>query len=226
VNSKRGNDKDVLQVEIYSNGNVSLCESTYVCLLLAPVEMENKQDINFILQAYCGQFQHEDHHQLLLYLKTNERLYDRNNFNGHITASAFIADAREKQMLLLKHKVLDRYLQPGGHIEEEDPSILKAALREASEETGIPSEELIYVPLNSSANVPLDIDSHYIPANKNRNEQEHIHHDFRYLFVYNGDKNIDVPSSEANGARWVSFSAFEEMETFSLVAKKIAGLLL
>ncbi|MEJ7674421.1 MAG: hypothetical protein WKF59_17425 [Chitinophagaceae bacterium] len=33
----------------------------------------------------------------------------RSNFNGHITASAFIADAGAKQMLLLKHKLYNRY---------------------------------------------------------------------------------------------------------------------
>ncbi|MBA2761108.1 MAG: NUDIX hydrolase [Segetibacter sp.] len=187
--------------------------------------MENKQDINHILQAYLDQFQHEDHQQLLHFLKRNEQLYDRRNFNGHITASAFIADAGAQQMLLLKHKLYDRYLQPGGHIEKGDASVLDAALREASEETGISVANLIYIPVYSIANVPLDINSHYIPANKNKNEKEHIHHDFRYLFVYSGDKKIKVPPSEAKDAKWVSLSALAEIEV-SIVAKKISRLLL
>ena len=185
--------------------------------------MENKQDVHNILQAYLHQFPHENQQQLLDFLGKNEQLFYRENFNGHITASAFIADADAKQMLLLKHKLYDRYLQPGGHIEQEDASILQAALREACEETGILTEELIHIPLSAAANIPLDIDSHYIPENKNKNEPEHIHHDFRYLFVYTGNKNITVPPSEAKDARWVTFSALAEMELFSVVAKKIAG---
>lgn len=193
---------------------------------LALEQMENKQDINYILLSYSDQFQHENHYQLLHFLERNEQLYNRSNFNGHITASAFIADAREKQVLLLKHKLYNRYLQPGGHIEKEDASILQAALREASEETGILTKELIHLPFNSLVNIPLDIDSHYIPTNKSKNEQEHVHHDFRYLFVYNGDKNITVPLSESKDAKWVPLSALAEIEAFSVVAKKIGKLLL
>jgi 8-oxo-dGTP pyrophosphatase MutT (NUDIX family) len=115
-------------------------------------------------------------------------------------------------------------LQAGGHVEKGDSSILKAALREASEETGIALKDLVYIPLNSG-NVPLDIDSHYIPANKNKNEQEHVHHDFRYLFLYKGDKKLTLPQSESKDAKWVSFSALAETETFSIVAKKIEEIL-
>lgn len=187
--------------------------------------MENKQEVQNILQDYLRQFPNENQHKLQRFLEENEQLYSRNNYNGHITASAFVVDLSAKQMLLLKHKVLERYLQPGGHIEKEDTSILQAALREASEETGIPATELIYTPLMSLAKVPLDIDSHYIPANKNKNEQEHFHHDFRYLFIYKGDRNIAVPISESKDARWVSFSALIKMETFVIVAKKIEMML-
>lgn len=186
--------------------------------------MENKQDVHNLLQVYLNQFPNEGHQQLLHFLIKNQQLYIRSNFNGHITASAFIADGRAKEILLLKHKLYDRYLQPGAHIEKEDASILQAAVREASEETGISKKELIYIPLNA-INIPLDIDSHYIPANKNKNEPQHFHHDFRYLFVYTGNKDITLPLSEAKDAKWVSLSVFAEMGIFSVVAKKIFTLL-
>ncbi len=186
--------------------------------------MENKQDIDYILHEYLHQFPNEDQHQFITFLKENELLLNRSNFNGHITASAFIADAAAKQVLLLKHKLYDRYLQPGGHIEKEDASILQAALREAGEETGISIDKLIYIPLNA-LNVPLDIDSHFIPANTNKNEPEHVHHDFRYLFVYNGNKNIIVPPSEAKDAKWVPLSVLANIKIFFIVAEKIEKLL-
>ncbi len=187
--------------------------------------MENKQDVQHILEAYLNQFPNEDHQQLHNFLKDNEQLFNRRNFNGHITASAFIADAAAKKVLLLKHKLYDRYLQPGGHVEKEDISILHAALREANEETGIFAKELIYIPLNAALNIPLDIDSHFIPANNNKNEPEHVHHDFRYLFVYKGNKDIIIPQSEAKDAKWVSFSALARIKIFSVTAEKISTLL-
>ncbi|MEJ7674420.1 MAG: hypothetical protein WKF59_17420 [Chitinophagaceae bacterium] len=81
-------------------------------------------------------------------------------------------------------------------------------------------KELVYVPLNSSANVPLDIDSHYIPANKNKNEQEHVHHDFRYLFVYNGDKNITIPHIRSQRCKMGIFFSFSRNRNFFYCSKK------
>ena len=110
--------------------------------------MESKKDVSNMLKEYLQEFESENHDDLICFLDYNDLLFDRRNFNGHITASAFIINADKTEILLLKHKLYDRYLQPGGHVEKEDASILNAALREASEETGIAKEELIHVPLN------------------------------------------------------------------------------
>jgi len=32
--------------------------------------------------------------------------------------------------------------------------------------------------------IPIDIDTHYIPENKKKDERQHFHHDFRYIFIY------------------------------------------
>jgi 8-oxo-dGTP pyrophosphatase MutT (NUDIX family) len=187
--------------------------------------MLSKQGVMDVLTAYLKEFEAEDHNDLIEFLNNNESVFDRRNFNGHITASAFIADSEKKEILLLKHKLYDRYLQAGGHVEKGDRSILKAALREASEETGIAKEKLINLKHALFNEIPLDIDSHFIPANKKKDEPEHVHHDFRYLFFYNGDKNITIPHGEAKDAKWVPLGDLAEMEIFSTATKKIKKLL-
>ena len=182
--------------------------------------MESKQEVSSIITQYLHEFKGEDHRDLLSFTSDNELLFTRKNFNGHITASAFIIDATCTQLLLLKHKLYDRYLQPGGHIEQDDTNILEAALREASEETGIPQDELLYIPVTAQ-HIPIDIDSHYIPPNALKNEPEHVHHDFRYLFVYEGNKNLVVPINESRGAKWIDLSQLENEEIFSTVVQKI-----
>lgn len=43
-----------------------------------------------------------------------EDLYNRKNFIGHVTASALTIDVNESKILLIKHKSLSKWLQPGG----------------------------------------------------------------------------------------------------------------
>lgn len=145
--------------------------------------------------------------------------YSRKNFNGHITASAFIINAGE-QILLLRHKVLQRWLQPGGHVED-DATLLLASLREAEEETGIPAAELQVVNVTADGKVPFDIDPHYIPVNPKKQEEGHYHHDVRYLFRYTGNNIIAFNEEESTGLKWVSFNELTNDETFGKMIEKI-----
>ena len=45
---------------------------------------------------------------------------------------------RRGEEVKIRHKTLDKWLLPGGHIEPEDSSLLGASLRELEEEAGIP----------------------------------------------------------------------------------------
>lgn len=154
-------------------------------------------------------------------LRNNERqIYDRKNFDGHITTSAFIIDKRTNEILLLHHKSLNRWLQPGGHTEG-DGTLAASALREAVEETGINASELTLLPVSEDYNVPFDIDSHYIPPNPQKNENGHTHHDLRYLFEYTGNNVHEYNREEALGLRWIKFDDLLTDDTFNAVIRKI-----
>lgn len=56
---------------------------------------------------------------------------------GHITASALVLDHSGGHALLTLHPRVGRWLQLGGHCEDSDSDISAAALREATEESGI-----------------------------------------------------------------------------------------
>jgi 8-oxo-dGTP pyrophosphatase MutT (NUDIX family) len=56
---------------------------------------------------------------------------------GHLTASALVLDATAEHALLTLHPRVGRWLQLGGHCEPEDVSLAAAALREATEESGM-----------------------------------------------------------------------------------------
>jgi 8-oxo-dGTP pyrophosphatase MutT (NUDIX family) len=56
---------------------------------------------------------------------------------GHVTASALVLDHTGAQVLLTLHPRLGRWVQLGGHCDEGDPDVVAAALREATEESGV-----------------------------------------------------------------------------------------
>ncbi|MBV9846240.1 MAG: Uma2 family endonuclease [Kutzneria sp.] len=67
---------------------------------------------------------------------------------GHLTASAVVLDAEAERVLLTLHPRVRRWLQLGGHCEPTDPTLVAAALREATEESGIDGLAIDPVPLH------------------------------------------------------------------------------
>jgi 8-oxo-dGTP pyrophosphatase MutT (NUDIX family) len=148
------------------------------------------------------------------------QVFHRKNFAGHITASGFVLSPDSKKLALVRHKILDRCLQPGGHVEETDQTVLAAALREILEETDIQSCR--HLPFHSDPLVPIDIDTHEIPANPEKNEPKHLHHDFRYLF--RAESEVDPARRDRSGTGqwiWHPVEAAIAEETFNLVLTKL-----
>lgn len=103
--------------------------------------------------------------------------FSRRSFRpGHLTASAFVLSPARDALLLIRHPTLQRWLQPGGHVEPADATLEDAARREALEETGI--DGLVPAGLDGAL---LDVDVHPIPARGD--EPGHAHHDVRFAFV-------------------------------------------
>ena len=109
--------------------------------------------------------------------------FTRENAVGHVTASAVVARPGGEAFLLVFHRKLGRWLQPGGHVEHSDASAFDAALREASEETGIRATGF-EAPLGGTI---FDVDVHEIPARKS--EPAHQHFDVRYLLTTQSEIN-------------------------------------
>ena len=121
--------------------------------------------------------------------------FDRRIAEGHLTGSALVVSARGDRVLLVHHRKLDRWLQPGGHADPGETSGEAVALREAREETGIDG-----LGLHPAAPRPLDVDVHAIPAFGA--EPAHAHLDLRYLVVAPEADALTRSAAESSDARW------------------------
>jgi 8-oxo-dGTP pyrophosphatase MutT (NUDIX family) len=123
------------------------------------------------------------------------RPFDRRIPEGHLTGSALVVSASGDRVLLVHHRKLQRWLQPGGHADPGEATGEAVALREAGEETGI--EGLM---LHPRAPRPLDVDVHAIPAFGS--EPAHAHLDLRYLVVAPDAAVVTRCAEETSDARW------------------------
>jgi len=76
-------------------------------------------------------------HAVLAFLDARDDGCRRECVPGHVTASALVLDHSGGQVLLTLHPRLGRWVQLGGHCDEADDDIVAAALREATEESGV-----------------------------------------------------------------------------------------
>jgi 8-oxo-dGTP pyrophosphatase MutT (NUDIX family) len=115
----------------------------------------------------------------LALLAQGHRVLSRSHYQpGHITGSAIVLSPRRTEVLLVHHRRLQRWLQPGGHVEPEDRTPMATAVREVAEETGIDVSR-------SPGPVIVGIDVHQIPGSSD--EPPHLHHDVVWRFIASGD---------------------------------------
>jgi 8-oxo-dGTP pyrophosphatase MutT (NUDIX family) len=136
--------------------------------------------------------------------------FDRVCRPGHVTASAWVTTPERNRFLLVHHRKLDRWLQPGGHADGQ-ADIAAAALREAIEESGLAGLRLAE---NRSPPTPLDLDVHIIPARYDDagqlHEDAHEHHDVRFLVIAEGDLSPRV-SDESHDVLWLSAEGLQAL---------------
>ena len=121
--------------------------------------------------------------------------------DGHITASALVMDPARGRVLLTLHKKLRMWLQMGGHCEPADAALADAALREATEESGIAGLTLL-------PGGPVRLDRHHTPCA--------WHLDVQYAALA-PDGAVEAISDESLDLRWFAYDEVADVADESVV---------
>ena len=143
-----------------------------------------------------------DKEQILKFMDTYSDVLTRDNVMGHFSASAFVVNKDRTKMVVVYHLIQDGWVAPGGHADGEE-DLLKVALRECEEETGLKAKVLRDKPILISSN---NVKPH---IKRGKFVSSHLHFDFLYLME--ADENIELTyrEDESKGVKWISFDNIE-----------------
>jgi len=139
------------------------------------------------------------------FINSTAHPYSRQNLEGHFCGSAWVLDKECKRVVLTHHAKLEKWIQLGGHADD-DTDLFRVALKEAHEESGL--KQLEGLRNEKGQCLPFDFCIHEIPENKG--VPAHLHYDVTYVFIA-GDEELEC-SEESFSVRWFTF---EEAATVS-----------
>ncbi|NLB90107.1 MAG: NUDIX domain-containing protein [Clostridiales bacterium] len=139
-----------------------------------------ESSVKEMLSQYQAHFSNEDLSMVHSFVQNHpfDHWFNRKNPQGHMVASGLVLNG--SQLLLIEHPFLQKWIQPGGHVEKTDTGFVEAALREVKEETDY---DVLTHSWHKLHPYPFDISIHSIPANADKGEEAHTHFDFRFLFT-------------------------------------------
>lgn len=159
--------------------------------------------------------EYEMYNEIGQFVTANEDCFERTLSIGHVTASGWVVSPERGHVLLMHHRKLDRWFQPGGHCDG-DPDVVLVAAKEVSEETGLSHPQLAQEGI-------FDVDIHLIPSNSK--DSAHYHYDIRFLFEADPEQSLLI-NSESKDLRWVPVDEvikLNDSESIMRMIRKMKG---
>ena len=176
------------------------------------VSVSQSPPLSLSLDGYASRCPDDDAtRQFADFLRGVPGAFERANSEGHFTGSSWLVSADGERVLLMHHRKLGRWLQPGGHADG-DRDLARVALREAREETGL--SDLVVEP------AIFDLDRHWIP--ERGQEPGHWHYDVRYVVHARGSEAFE-PNEESLALAWRDIREMAGDETIDASLRRMAG---
>lgn len=123
---------------------------------------------------------------------------DRNNLIAHFSSSAWVVNKKMDKVLLNYHNIYKNWGWLGGHTDK-DPNLLKVALKEVKEESGLTN---IYPYSDDIISVEILPVAPHIKNGKFVNA--HLHLNATYLIIADEFEKLTIKPDENSGLQWVN----------------------
>lgn len=161
------------------------------------------------IEEYKPFNEQEEHDKELILscLKEQPDIFTRENAVAHMTASAWIVNKDRTRVLMAYHNIYNSWSWLGGHADGET-DLLKVALKEAAEESGVknvrPVTDSIY-----SLEV-LTVDGH---VKRGSYVSSHLHLNVTYLLEADETDSLTVNEAENSDVSWFGLKEAVEAST-------------
>ena len=147
-----------------------------------------------------------DKRAFLEFIERNPDHLLRSNETGHITVSAWIVNKQRTKVLFCYHNIYNSWSWVGGHADGEE-QLIRVALKEAEEETGIRpkclSEEIFSLEI-------LPVLGH---IKKGKYVPSHLHYNITYLFEADENAPVRINGDENSAVGWIKTEDIEIRST-------------
>lgn len=147
----------------------------------------------------------KDKEMMLEYIKTFDDVLTRKNKMCHFTASNWIVNKERTKVLMVYHNIYKSWAWTGGHADGES-DLLKVAIKEAKEETGLKnlkplSDEIYSIQI-------VTVDSH---IKRGEFISSHLHLDCCFLLEANENDTLKIKEDENSGVKWIDIDKASEV---------------
>ena len=160
--------------------------------------------------------QEENDKKIILdYMEKYDNLLTRENEIAHFTASAWTINKECTKVLMIYHKIYNSWAWTGGHADG-DTKLLKTAVRELKEETGIKNVNSLKDDIYS-----LEIICVNGHIKREKYVSSHLHFNLTYLLEADEKEELMMKEDENSGVKWINIADINEYSTEPWMKEKI-----
>lgn len=148
-----------------------------------------------------------DKEAIISFINTNKDCLKRTNLIAHITSSALVVNRMMDKVLFIHHNIYNSWGWVGGH-NDGNPDLLKVALKEAKEETGVSN-----ITLFNEDIIGIDIIQVKNHIKNGKFVGDHLHLNATFLLIADESEELIVKEDENSDVKWFYIDGVMEYVT-------------